>query len=98
MKIFSLIITFIIYNCLFSQNVENRYDSVSNKLVESTYYKKELIEYKVFYNKNGNISEKIWYDENGKLELKIVYTYSEGVLVKRTWYNKSGDLINTVLD
>ena len=49
MKIFSLIITFIIYNFLFSQKVEKIYDSISLKIKEVIVYNNDLVDYKIFY-------------------------------------------------
>jgi len=98
MKIFSLIITFIIYNFLFSQKVEKIYDSISLKIKEVIVYNNsDLVDYKVIYI-DAKIIEKIWYDENNKINLRIVYTYSNGILIKRTWYNKKGEITGTTLD
>ena len=95
MKIFSLIITFIIYNFLFSQNYENVDDSASIK--EIIFYNKNIIDHKIFYI-DDKISEKVWYDENSKIKLRIVYTYSNGVLIKRTWYNSKAEITGCTMD
>lgn len=98
MKIFSLITTFIIYNFLFSQKVEKIYDSISLKIKEVIVYNNsDLVDYKIIYL-DEKIIEKIWYDENNKINLRIVYTYSNGVLIKRTWYNKKSEITGTTLD
>ena len=98
MKIFILIITFIIYNFLFSQKVDKIYDSVSLKIKEIIVYNNNnLVDYRIIYF-DEKIIEKIWYDENNKINLRIVYTYSNGVLIKRTWYNKKGEVTGTTLD
>lgn len=96
MKIFTLITTFIIYNFLFSQNVEKIYDSVSLKLKELIVYNNNLVDYKVIYL-NDKIIEKVWYSED-KIKLRIIYTYSNGVLIKRTWYNSKGEITGTAFD
>jgi len=97
MRIFILILTFIAYNFLFSQKVEKIYDSISLKIKEVVVYNNDLVDHKILYL-NDKIIEKIWYDENKKINLRIVYTYSNGVLTKRTWYNKKGEIIGTTLD
>ena len=100
MKTFILIITFIVYNFLFSQKVDKIYDSVSLKIKEIVVYNNNnnnLADYKIFYF-NDKIIEKIWYDENNKINLRIVYTYLNGILIKRTWYNKKGEIVGTTLD
>jgi len=97
MKIFILIITFVAYNFLFSQKVEKIYDSVSLKIKELIVYNNDLVDYKVIYL-NDKIVEKVWYDENNKINLRIVYTYFNGVLIKRTWYNSKGEITGTTLD
>jgi len=96
MKVFILTITFIIYNFLFSQKVEKIYDSLSLKLKELVVYKEDKIDYKTIYL-NDKIIEKIWYSDD-KVKLKIIYTYSNDVLVKRTWYNSKGEITGTSLD
>ena len=75
MKIFILIITFIIYNFLFSQKVDKIYDSVSLKIKEIIVYNNDLVDYRIIYF-NEKIIEKIWYDENNKINLRLIYTYS----------------------
>jgi hypothetical protein len=96
MKIFILIITFVAYNFLFSQKVEKIYDSVSLKIKELIFYNNDLVDHKVVYL-NDKVIEKIWYNEE-KVKLKIIYTYSNGILIKRTWYNSKGEVTGTVLD
>jgi hypothetical protein len=97
MKFFILIITFIVYNFLFSQKVDKIYDSISLKIKEIIVYNNDLIDYKIIYLDN-KIIEKVWYDENNKISLRIIYTYSNGYLIKRTWYNKKGEITGTTLD
>jgi hypothetical protein len=98
MRIFILILTFIAYNFLFSQKVEKIYDSISLKIKEVIVYNNsDLVDYKIIYV-DEKIIEKIWYDENNKINLRIVYTYSNGILIKRTWYNKKGEITGTSLD
>lgn len=97
MKFFILIITFIVYNFLFSQKVDKIYDSISLKIKEIIVYNNDLIDYKIIYL-DDKIIEKVWYDENNKINLRIIYTYSNGHLIKRTWYNKKGEITGTTLD
>lgn len=97
MKFFILIITFIVYNFLFSQKVDKIYDSISLKIKEIIVYNNDLIDYKIIYL-DDKIIEKVWYDENSKISLRIIYTYSNGYLIKRTWYNKKGEITGTTLD
>lgn len=97
MKFFIVIITFIVYNFLFSQKVDKIYDSISLKIKEIILYNNDLIDYKIIYL-DDKIIEKVWYDENSKISLRIIYTYSNGYLIKRTWYNKKGEITGTTLD
>lgn len=50
----------------------------------------------IYIYKSGKIIQKEFF---GKIYIKTIYQYDEsGVLIRRWWYNKKGELISVSLD